>query len=535
MSRGTAGGKPGDIVGTIAWRLRTSGGARRAGFALGLGGALTLALPPLHLWPVVVIAFGGLLWLLQGARRGREAFWTGWWFGLAYFALSLYWIAFSLLVDAARFAWMIPFATVGLASGFALFIGLATWVAARIGASGLAGALALAAAWTIAEWLRGHILSGFPWNLVATAWGGVPEMMQAGAMIGVYGLGLLTVTAGALPAAVADHPGVTGGRRWGGVFAAAIVLAALWTSGALRLSGADPGAVDGVRLRLVQPDIAQTLKWDPAQREQNFFTLLRLTRGPGWESRTHVIWPETATPFPLSHAAARMAIAAVTPPAGLVITGTLRIEGEGSSARFWNSIQAVDGGGAIAASYDKFHLVPFGEYVPLRQLLAPLGVNKITVSSSDFSAGPGPRTMSFGSLPPASPLICYEIIFPGEVVAPGERPQWLLNITNDAWFGLTAGPHQHFAAARFRAIEEGLPVVRAANNGISAVVDPWGRVQAYLPLGESGVLDAGLPRATERPPYARLGDGPLFVLLAIFGAAAVLLRRHRRAHSFTEF
>jgi apolipoprotein N-acyltransferase len=287
---------------------------------------------------------------------------------------------------------------------------------------------------------------------------------------------------------------------------------------------ADDGVVPGVHLRLVQPDIPQSLKWDPALRERHFQRTLELTRAPGFSGRTHIIWPETATPFAMAgDAARRLAIASAVPSGGLLITGAPRVEVEpGRPIRVWNSLHAIDGGGAIVATYDKFHLVPFGEYVPFRRIL---GFINLIPGAVDFTAGPGPRTLAPPGLPRLSPLICYEAIFPAHVLDSADRPGWLLNLTNDAWFGLSSGPYQHFAAARFRAVEEGLPLVRAANNGISAIVDAYGRVVVELGLGRSGVLDGDLPRALPRTPYARFGDAIVLAIGLVLLAPAALRRR----------
>lgn len=510
--------------------LQAKVGWRRIAAAFGFGALSAVALPPAHLWPFAVAGFAALHWLLDGAARPRGGFGIAWAFSFGYFAASLYWIAFALLVDAPKFAWMIPFATLGLSAGLAAFAGLAGWAFVRVGARGVAGALLLAVLWTVGEWLRGHVLTGFPWNLVGTVWGGVPSMMQVAALFGTYGLSLLTVALGALLAAAIRPAARASGRigaNWSGPILAALVLAAAWGGGAWRLSDVPRANVPDIALRLVQPDVPQSLKWDPAARERNFRALLELTKVPGFADRTHLVWPESAVPFALDNdARLRLAIAAVTPAGGLTITGALRVANDvAGGVRVWNSVHAVDGSGTLIASYDKFHLVPFGEYVPLRRYLTPLGVEKITAGAIDFSAGPGPVTLDLPGLPPASPLICYEVIFPGEVVAATRRPGWLVNVTNDAWFGITAGPHQHFASARFRAVEEGLPVVRAANNGISGVIDPYGRVTAQLALGRRGVLDAALPAALAPTPYARYGDMLLAALTVIVLAIAWALRR----------
>ena len=521
----------GDGVAALAGRLRGLAGWRRAAAAALLGIAATGALPPLQLLPLVFIAFTGLVWLLEAAdddaHRLRRSFLIGWWFGFGHFVAGLYWLAHALLIDAAQFGWMVPFAVFGLSGGLALFIGAATAATTATRTRGVARALVLAAAWTIAEWLRGHILTGFPWNLIGTAWAGALPVMQVASLVGLYGLGLLTVLAAALPAGMGQPS--RGEGRWTGPGLAVLLVAAVWAFGALRVSG-DSDAVSVHRLRLVQPNVPQSLKWDPAQREANLAKTLSLSRSAGLETRTHVVWPETAVPFVVSDfnevgPALREALATAVPPDGLLLTGAPRAERDAQGRLvLWNSLHALDAAGAIVATYDKFHLVPFGEYVPLRPILR---IAKVTVGTVDFSPGPGLVTLALPGLPPASPLICYEAIFPGQVVVRENRPSWLLNITNDAWFGLSSGPYQHFTAARFRAVEEGLPLVRAANNGISAIVDSYGRVEAQLGLGDTGVVDADLPAALAPTLYARFGNGALVALiLAVAGAAAGL--RHDR-------
>ncbi len=515
-----------DGLGRWASRLGALSGWRRAAAAAFLGALATAALPPLNLVPVLLVSFPCLVWMVDGPagdgrRAARRAFFTGWWFGLGHFATGLYWISHALLVDAEKFGWLIPPVILGLAALLAIFIGAATAALRASGVRGVAGVLVLAVAWTAGEWVRGHLFTGFPWNLTGSAWAGILPMMQPAAVVGLYGLSLLTVAIAALPATLAmPAPGL---RRWAGFGLAAVLLAVLWGGGAVRLAGADPGTVSGVRLRLVQPDIPQSLKWDPALRERHLVHTMRLTREPGYERITHVIWPEAAVPFPLSaDASLRQAIGTIIPPGGLLLTGAPRVAGQGADFRVWNSVYAIDGSGAILGVFDKFHLVPLGEYVPFRGII-PL--EKVTPGMTDFQAGPGPRTLDLPGLPPVGPLICYEVIFGGDVVDRAHRPGWLLNATNDAWFGISTGPYQHFASARFRAVEEGLPLVRAANNGISAVVDAHGRVTAYLALGATGVLDADLPVAASATPYARFGDAATAALALVVLAGAILMRR----------
>ena len=490
-------------------------GWRRLALAFGLGALATGALPPAHAVILLVPAFSGLVWQIEGSPGPRGALAVGWWFGVGYFAAGLYWVSYALLTFPDRFGWMVPFAVFGLACLLALFPAGAALVSRRAGLRRAGGILVFAAVWTAFEWLRGWVLTGFPWNLVGSVWTFSDGMIQGAAVAGVHGLGLLTVAAAAMPAVLACGKG--GARA---VFSAFVALAAVWGAGQWRLAGADGAMVPDVRLRLVQPNIDQKLKWHPDLRLAHVAEQLRMSVRPGGtEPPTHVIWAETAVPFYLSGSPEiRAAIGKATPKGGLTITGALR---SGIGGRVWNSLFAIDEGGRVTGTYDKVHLVPFGEYVPFRRFL---GFAKVTQGGRDFSPGAGLATMELKGLPPAGPLICYEVIFPGSVVAPDRRPGWLLNITNDAWYGLTAGPYQHFAAARLRAVEEGLPVVRVANTGISGVVDAYGRVLARLGLGTKGTLDSGLPISLAGPtPYARFGDWALLVILLAVAGGGFLL------------
>jgi apolipoprotein N-acyltransferase len=496
-------------------------GWRRQILAALLGVLAAAALPPVDMVPLLFVAFSGLVWLAAGRSGPRAAFALGWSFGFGFFLAGFYWIALALLVDIASFWWLLPLALVALPVFFGIFSGVALVAYDWIDARGIGRACALGLSWTATEWLRGHILTGFPWNLVGYAWsGGFPgagTVLQTTAATGIYGLSLVTIIVAALPAALGE-PVLGAARPWRRFVPAAaalLVIGVLAGAGALRLAGDSGGVVPGVRLRIVQPSIPQTLKWNPEAAESNFQRLLALSAGPGREQVTDIIWPEAAATYFLNREPARRAaIATVVPPGGLVLTGALRTDpppGRGEHA--WNSLVALDGAGEIRASYDKFHLVPFGEYMPLRSLVP---IAAIANHGVDFSAGPGPRTLDLPRLPPVGPLICYEVIFPGAVVDPARRPGWLLNITNDAWYGFSSGPFQHFAIARVRAIEEGLPLVRAANNGISGVIDPYGRVVKRLGLDDIGVIDSALPLGLAEPPlYAWVGDWMLLILMVV--------------------
>lgn len=500
----------------------------RRGLLVAAGALAALALPPVHLIPLLWVAIPILLLVLGEATDQRRAFAAGWWFGLGHFSVGLYWVAHAFLVDPLRHGWMIPFALTALGAGMGLFTGAATWGAHRLAPRGpLARVLALAAAWTLVEWIRSWLFTGFPWNLIASVWMPLDAMLQPVAWIGTYGLGLATVAATGMPLLIL----LDRGRR--GMVATLValgLLAGLGGAGAARLADASAATVPGVRLRLVQPAIAQSLKWADGLRVDNLRKHIDLSRSPGFESVTHVIWAETAVPFYLDvDDNARAAVSMAAPPGGAVITGAPRRTPIGiTPVQVWNSLFAVDSYGRLVAAYDKVHLVPFGEYIPLRALVPPT-IEKMTAGSIDFSAGPSRATLSLPGAPPISPLICYEIIFPGEILGPAERPGWIVNLTNDGWFGLSSGPYQHFAATRLRAVEEGLPVARVANTGISAMLDGYGRVLAQLGLGEPGVIDSDLPVELQPTPYARFGAViPLALAFFVGVSATVLGRRHSR-------
>ncbi|MDE2227528.1 MAG: apolipoprotein N-acyltransferase [Alphaproteobacteria bacterium] len=507
------------------WSLRVVAlsGWRRYGLAALLGALAAAALPPVDLTPVLLVSFGGLVWLADGNRDGRQAFALGWSFGFGFFAAGLYWIGVALTVDWAQFWWLFPIAELAIPAGLAVFTGLALFFSDATSRvfrlSGSGRVCALAVSWAVFEYLRGHVLTGFPWNLVGYAWsGGFPgsiAMLQIASITGIYGLSFITVLAAALPARLA----APAGARVAAVAVAAALIAGMAAFGAGRLAANPRDDLPGVTLRLVQPSIPQTLFNDPNTLVADFHRLLGLTLAPGFDKVSAVIWAESmGPPFLHRDAGARAALAQAAPPGGIVISGTLRSDPPPARIEhYWNSLAVVDHAAQIVATYDKHHLVPFGEYVPFRGILP---MNKITPGTVDFSAGPGPRTIDLPRLPPVSPLICYEAIFPEEVVEPGTRPQWLLNITNDAWYGFTSGPFQHFAIARVRTVEQGLPLVRDGNNGISAVIDPLGRIVARLGLDDVGVLDAPLPRALTPTLYARFGDAGFFLLLLIGVAAA---------------
>ena len=501
-------------------------GWRRGALAFGLGVLAVAALPPLYVWVLLAPAFTGLFWLIESSPSRRACFFAGWWFGFGHFIAGLYWIANALLTKPEQFGWMAPIAVLGLAAMFALYPAFAALLTRVSGARGAGGVLVFAGAWTALEWVRSWALTGFPWNLIGSVWTFSDAMIQSTAVIGTYGLGLLTVTAAAMPAVLtADGPS----RKPAivAVICAVAVLAATWTGGAVRLALAGKAEeVAGVQLRLVQPNIDQKVKWDRTLLDDHLLKQARMGALPATQSPTHVIWAETAAPLFLGEDRPRLRmIGGYTPSGGLTITGTLRRTPPGEPYQVWNSLLAFDHEGSPVATFDKSHLVPFGEYVPFRNLL---NLAKVTSGAVDFSRGSGVQTMHLPGLPPVSPLICYEVIFPGQVVDAEDRPAWMLNITNDAWYGHSSGPFQHLATARLRAVEEGLPLVRVANTGISAIIDPWGRVVARIGLGKQGIIDGPLPTAlATSPPYARLGNWMVLLVATIAISTGLLLSRRQ--------
>ncbi|HEV2189460.1 MAG TPA: apolipoprotein N-acyltransferase, partial [Stellaceae bacterium] len=485
----------------IAQEMAALAGWRRYLTALALGALLAAGLPPVDMTPVIFIVFPLYLWLDEGSPSPWAAARLGYVFGMGYFTAGLYWIAVALFVDIARYWWALPFGLFGMPIILSAFTALGTYAAGlarlRLGMTGLTRICAFAVTWVIAEWLRGHVFTGFPWNLAGYVWaGGFPGalvMLQTTAWVGIYGLSFVTVLAACLPA-MFGTPSLTPLsplRRFLPAIAAAALILVPAAAGALRLSLL-PSATTDTWLRLVQPSIAQSSKWNAAEAEANFHRLIELSNAPADHKLAAVIWPEAAATYLLERDAPhRDAIAAVAPPGGYVLTGALRGPPPPLPVTaVWNSIDAIDGSGQMVAQYDKAHLVPFGEYMPLSKWLP---IKKFTPGVIDLSAGPGPRTLKIGSLPSFSPLICYEAIFPDAIVDPHDRPSWILNVSNDAWYGRSAGPYQHFAMARTRAVEDGLPLIRVANNGITGVVDAQGRVLAHTHLDDISYADVALP------------------------------------------
>jgi apolipoprotein N-acyltransferase len=498
-------------------------GARRAAAAIILGALSVLAFAPVHAWPVLFLTFGALVWLLDGchaeharlADRLKTAAIIGFCFGFGFFLAGLYWVAEAFLVEPWRHGWLLPFVMTALPGGMALFFAAAAALAMLLWVRGPARAFALAIAFFLAEFARGHVLTGFPWNLLGYSLLGSLPLMQLASLFGVYALSLLAVLLFAAPATI-FAPSQSGLAKGRGTFALAALLLVLlvagygWGERRLQAAGLDN---TNIRLRVVQANIDQAEKWRPENSNEIFTDYLELTEsGGGLDGIAIVVWPETAVPFLLADDPEALAAVANVLPAGTtLLVGSWRlVEERDAERRFvryraYNSVLVVDGEGRITGSYDKIHLVPLGEYLPFQDFLESLGMMQLTNVRGGFNVGRQPRLLTIPGAPPVTPLICYEIIFPQEITEAGTHPGWLLNVTNDAWFGSSAGPYQHFHQAQVRAVEQGLPVVRAANTGISAVIDPFGRVRAEIGLGDKGIIDADLPKAGPRTLFVQFG------------------------------
>lgn len=534
--------EPGVKLAAAAHSIVLAWGWRRRLYAFAAGAVSALAMAPFDLWPVLALTLPVLVWLIDGAGAGaagtRAAFSAGWWFGFGYFLAGLYWIGMALLVEADRFAWALPLAVLGIPAGLAIFTGAGTALAHRMWTAGPARILAFAASMTAAEWLRGFVLTGFPWNSFGQALAAVPALAQTASLVGLWGLTLLALLAFASPAVLADPPKTTR-RPWLLPWISAALLIACGAFGLYRLGTVEVASLPGVRLRIMQPNLPQDEKFRPSAKQKVldlYGALSDRAAAPdrsGLRDVTHLIWPESAFPFLLEREPGALAqIADLLPPGVVLVTGAARVEtGPGDAEpRVYNSIRVIGDDGGILGTYDKTHLVPFGEFLPFQNLMESLGFEQLTRVRGGFTPGAQRRALLIPRLPLAAPLVCYEAIFPGAVLPEGDRPGMLLNVTNDAWFGNTPGPYQHFAQARLRTIEEGLPMVRAANNGISAVIDPLGRVVRKSELGVDAVIDATLPQALAPTMYARFRDLPVLlavVLLAVFASIAKQVRSRR--------
>lgn len=493
----------------------------RLPLAVAVGVVIGLGQPPYDLWYLAFAGYVAAVWLFLATARGTRSAGTGWAVGLGYFGFSMSWIVEPFLVDAATTGWMAPFGLIGLAGGLALFWALAFWLSARARYP----VLTLVLAWTVAELARAYVFTGFPWALVPYFWLPVP-VIQWVAVIGPHGLTLATLAAAAL-LALALRPGDAQRPGRGRTALAGAGLLAVLFGGGLALTPAAQELAGRPLVRLVQPNAAQHEKWDPDMIPVFMERQLRYTEAApeaGTPAPSLVIWPEISLPGLLHRSGPVLDRVAQAGGAAQVIVGVQRAD----QAGYYNSLVVLAPGGGVNALYDKHHLVPFGEYMPAAAVFARWNIAGLAArAEGGYSAGPGPQVISLGDLGFALPLICYEAVFPQDVGRSPLRPDMLIQITNDAWFGTWSGPYQHLAQARIRAIEQGLPMLRTANTGVSAVIDGAGRILKALPLGEAGYVDAPLPPPMRHTPYSQSGDLP--VGFALFLAIALLWGAARRS------
>lgn len=484
-------------------------------FVLFLGIISVFAFPPYNFFPVWFLALALFFHLLSSTKSGVAA-WYGFVFGIGQFGSGLYWIANSFYQQSAVPHWIAPIAVSGLVIYLSLYPSLAAWCFALMAKkNSFSRAFILATFFGLTEWLRGTLLTGFPWNVPSLIWSSSPEVMQVASVVGSYGLSLINFFIAALLAGVIDEKQNLAQRIRALMTVLAIGLS-LYVGGAVRLSKADVEFEPKIFMRIVQPNIPQNEKWDEGQLLENLQLHLDLSRDErdNPSQTIYVLWPETAIPFDIANSYETRRFIMNSLGANIVlISGAPRLTVT-NPPKIYNSIFVLGRDGNIHGLYDKAHLVPFGEFTPFRFILSQLGFTKLVTGDLDFSEGVGPLTLHVPGLPPMSPLVCYEVIFSGDVISRSDRPKWFLNLTNDAWFGQSPGPYQHLALARFRAVEEGIPLLRAAGTGMSAVIDPYGRPLKILALSSRGVINTALPKGLSATPiFSILGNTPFFILV----------------------
>ncbi|USI73865.1 apolipoprotein N-acyltransferase [Sphingomonas morindae] len=511
--------------------------------AVALGLLVAFGFQPFGIWPLALIGYAGLALLIQArSPRARAAFAIGWGFGLGQFVLGLDWIATAFTYQAKMPGWLGWIAVLLLSLYLAVFPGLAAlgawWTTRRIGGGAATLSLALGACWGVSEWLRGTLFTGFPWNPAAAAFVDLP-LAQLARITGTYGLSAIIVASSGFILILAALPRERLGRKTmlssANLPAAAglLLLAGLYFAPgiAVRIGRPDPlPPGTGPRVTVIQPDIGQGERWDPQLSRRHLQRLIALSGRPGDQPRV-LLWPESAIEdFVTEDPAIAAALAPVIGPRDVLIAGgVLPVRDAGGAfvaAR--NSAFAIGPGGRILGRYDKAHLVPYGEYLPMRPLLSLLGLSRLAPGDVDFLPGPGPRTLALPGGLSVAVQICYEMIFSGHVVDEAHRPDFLFNPSNDAWFG-PSGPPQHLAQARLRAIEEGLPIARATPTGISAIIAPDGRIVRELGAHAMGMTSERLPAARPRPIFTYLGDGAVWLIALLLGLMAIAAGRYKES------
>jgi apolipoprotein N-acyltransferase len=507
----------------------------RRGLLFGCGAFAALAHAPVFFFPALALGLVVLIWALDGASRDnrplRAGFGRAFVFALGYFCAGTFWIAFAFFSRGWAFTPFGPFAVLGASILLALFWGMAGAVQARMAGRGAARIIAFALLIFAAEWLRGHVLTEFPWNLPAYVWQGGSAISQSASIYGAWGLSLVSLLVLASPASLAGPAARLG--RYVPVLAALLVLAGLYAWGARRLSDSAVTPMQDVRVRLVQIDMPQREKWAAGNEDLVRARYLAATTQAGLDAVTHVIWPEGALPVFLLEDGETLGLIGDQLYGGpVLVAGTARREiDEAGQTRYYNSVAAIrfpTGSPRVTHLYDKVRLVPFGEYIPLAPVFRSLGIDALSNLVDGYSSGPGPDSFEFSDGPPAAILVCYEIVYPGFAPRRENRPGWIINVSNDSWFGPTAGPSQHLNIARYRAIEDGLTVIRSASGGISGAIDPYGRLASRVEPYQEGAHDIVPPNSIEPTVYSRFGNTSVTVLGAFFLLLLVGLGSRRK-------
>ncbi len=503
--------------------------------AFVLGVLVAAALPPLNLIFLLPVSFTGLIWILSAAKSRKQAFFAGWWFGWGQFIAGLYWIGVAFTVDAKTHALLMPLPVLVLPAFLAILSGCATLLTHVSRTRSLARVFVFSGLWLVFEYIRGVLFTGFPWNAIGYSWSDILPILQTTAFIGAYGLTLFTVFLSSLPALFGE-----GGTSRRTAILSLLITTGLFVTfysiGMVRIPTSPVKNFEAAPLRLVQPNIPQTDKWKPDLLLDHLRKLVELSLIDNGSAPRYFIWPETAVPYYLTTTKPlQKELSQIIPSGGAIVTGAPRRDPE--IRQYWNSLAVLGETGEILDIYDKQHLVPYGEYMPLRSVMAATGLANVIPALDQMSDFATPdrsakKVISIPGLPPARAMICYEIVFPWEVAAETSF-SWILNITNDGWFGTTSGPYQHFAMTRTRAIEQGVAVVRAANTGISAIIGPYGRVGKKLALNETGIIDVELPLPlSDRTFYARYGEAvPIFLVIAFIGIGIGIHRYSRKSLS----
>jgi apolipoprotein N-acyltransferase len=484
-----------------------------------IGGALSaLVFPPVYLWQVFMPVLLGMWCLCNKLASYKQTAALGYFYGFGFFAAGFYWVGNALLIDIATFGWLYPIALAAAGAFFGLFM-ILPFVMWRF-SGGIIGKVAgFAAAWVLMEWLRSFLLTGFPWNMLGTAWAFHPVFIQTAALWGTYGLSfIMLIWCGTLYGDICG-----GSNKYGAAFILIPVL--LLGFGAWRIHNY-PQIDSDITVRLVQPSIPQQMKWNRESLEDNFYQYVNMSAESGLDKVDFVIWGETAMPFSLDYDNVyRQEILQAVPPRGYLITGALRQGDAQDDYNYFNSLFVLNKKGDIEGFYDKHHLVPFGEYIPLRRFL-PKWVRPVTNAVADFGVGKQYKNIKLEKIPAFGALICYEIIFPDEVINRANPPQWLVVLTNDGWYGNSAGPYQHLVAAQMRAVEEGIAIVRSANSGISAVISPIGKILKDIPLNKKGVVDVKLPYHSKISTfYGSIGSKTINALMLLILCILIIYKR----------